>query len=116
MFGALAGFSVASLLTFGYLSWDWLEPGLQHPGAGDPLTGNSNPPKPHIIFILADDQGFHDVGYHGSEIHTPTLDRLAAQGVKLENYYIQPICSPSRSQLITGRLSIEAVSLHPAAR
>lgn len=59
--------------------------------------------QPHIIFILVDDQGFRDVGYHGAEIKTPTLDRLAAQGVKLENYYVQPLCSPSRSQLMTGR-------------
>ena len=61
--------------------------------------------QPHIVFILVDDQGFRDVGYHGSEIKTPTLDRLAAQGVKLENYYVQPLCSPSRSQLMTGRYS-----------
>lgn len=59
--------------------------------------------QPHIVFVLVDDQGFRDVGYHGSEIKTPTLDRLAAQGVKLENYYVQPLCSPSRSQLMTGR-------------
>lgn len=59
--------------------------------------------QPHIIFIMVDDQGFRDVGYHGSEIKTPTLDRLAAAGVKLENYYVQPLCSPSRSQLMTGR-------------
>lgn len=59
--------------------------------------------QPHIVFILVDDQGFRDVGYHGSEIKTPTLDLLAAQGVKLENYYVQPLCSPSRSQLMTGR-------------
>lgn len=59
--------------------------------------------QPHIVFILVDDQGFRDVGYHGSEIKTPTLDRLAEQGVKLENYYVQPLCSPSRSQLLTGR-------------
>ncbi|OBS69689.1 hypothetical protein A6R68_01770, partial [Neotoma lepida] len=58
--------------------------------------------QPHLIFILADDQGFRDVGYHGSEIRTPTLDKLAAEGVKLENYYVQPICTPSRSQFITG--------------
>lgn len=61
------------------------------------------PSQPHIIFIMVDDQGFRDVGYHGSEIKTPTLDRLAAAGVKLENYYVQPLCSPSRSQLMTGR-------------
>lgn len=58
---------------------------------------------PHIIFVMVDDQGYNDVGYHGSDIHTPVLDQLAAEGVKLENYYVQPICSPSRSQLMTGR-------------
>lgn len=58
---------------------------------------------PHIIFVMVDDQGYNDVGYHGSDIHTPVLDQLAAEGVKLENYYVQPICSPSRSQLMTGK-------------
>lgn len=67
--------------------------------------------QPHIVFILVDDQGFRDVGYHGSEIKTPTLDRLAAQGVKLENYYVQPLCSPSRSQLMTGRYCALTVGL-----
>lgn len=66
-------------------------------------NGGDESSQPHIVFILVDDQGFRDVGYHGSEIKTPALDRLAAQGVKLENYYVQPLCSPSRSQLLTGR-------------
>lgn len=48
-------------------------------------------------------QGFNDIGYHNPNIKTPTLDKLASEGVKLENYYVQPICTPSRSQLITGR-------------
>lgn len=61
------------------------------------------PKSPHLIFIMVDDQGYGDIGYHGSDIHTPVLDQLAAEGVKLENYYVQPICSPSRSQLMTGR-------------
>lgn len=68
--------------------------------------------QPHIVFILVDDQGFRDVGYHGSEIKTPTLDRLAAQGVKLENYYVQPLCSPSRSQLMTGRYGARTPPAH----
>uniref|UniRef100_A0A669C445 Sulfatase N-terminal domain-containing protein n=1 Tax=Oreochromis niloticus TaxID=8128 RepID=A0A669C445_ORENI len=55
------------------------------------------PRPPHFIFIMVDDQGYGDIGYHGSDIHTPVLDRLAAEGVKLENYYVQPICSPSRT-------------------
>ena len=61
---------------------------------------------PHVLFILADDFGWNDVGYHGSEIHTPTLDRLAADGVKLDSYYVQPICTPTRSQLLTGRYQV----------
>lgn len=72
-----------------------------HSSRGNHVEGRSS--QPHIIFIMVDDQGFRDVGYHGSEIKTPTLDRLAATGVKLENYYVQPLCSPSRSQLMTGR-------------
>ncbi|CAH1277493.1 ARSJ [Branchiostoma lanceolatum] len=62
--------------------------------------------KPNIVFILADDFGWNDIGYHGSFIKTPNLDRLASEGVKLENYYVQPICSPSRCQLMTGRYQI----------
>jgi len=47
-----------------------------------------------------------DVGYHGSEIKTPHLDRLSGQGVRLENYYVQPLCTPSRNQLMTGRYQV----------
>ena len=66
---------------------------------------------PNVVFILADDYGFNDVGYHGrshgSAILTPNLDRLAGEGVKLENYYVQPICSPTRSQLMSGRYQVK---------
>jgi hypothetical protein len=62
--------------------------------------------RPHIIFVLADDYGFNDVGYHGSKIKTPNLDKLASEGVKLENYYVQPICTPTRSQLLSGRYQV----------
>ena len=65
-----------------------------------------NAQKPNILFILADDYGWNDVGYHDSEIQTPTLDKLASSGVKLENYYVQPICTPSRSQLLSGRYQV----------
>uniref|UniRef100_A0A3B3XC84 Sulfatase N-terminal domain-containing protein n=1 Tax=Poecilia mexicana TaxID=48701 RepID=A0A3B3XC84_9TELE len=71
---------------------------------------------PHLIFIMVDDQGYGDVGYHGSDIHTPVLDQLAAEGVKLENYYVQPICSPSRSQLMTGRYQIHTGLQHSIIR
>src|SRR5262245_33645686 len=58
---------------------------------------------PHIVFFLADDLGWKDVGWHGSEIQTPHLDRLAAAGVKLEQFHVQPVCSPTRCALLTGR-------------
>ena len=62
--------------------------------------------RPHIVFILADDLGWKDVGYHGSEIKTPHIDRLAYNGVRLEQHYVQPVCSPTRAALLTGRYPI----------
>jgi arylsulfatase A-like enzyme len=59
--------------------------------------------KPNIVFILADDQGWADVGWHGSEIQTPNLDKIAAAGAKLEQFYVLPVCSPTRAALLTGR-------------
>ncbi|XP_040928962.1 arylsulfatase B isoform X2 [Betta splendens] len=69
-------------------------------------------PQPHVVFVLADDFGWHDVGYHGSEIRTPNLDKLSAAGVRLENYYVQPLCTPSRNQLMTGRYQIHTGMQH----
>uniref|UniRef100_A0A672ZWA6 Arylsulfatase I-like n=1 Tax=Sphaeramia orbicularis TaxID=375764 RepID=A0A672ZWA6_9TELE len=74
------------------------------------------PRPPHVIFIMVDDQGYGDIGYHGSDIHTPVLDQLAREGVILENYYVQPICSPSRSQLMTGRYQIHTGLQHSIIR
>ncbi|XP_070575241.1 arylsulfatase B-like [Ptychodera flava] len=68
--------------------------------------------RPHILLILADDYGWHDVGYHGSIIKTPYLDKLAGDGIKLENYYVQPICTPTRSQLMSGRYQIHTGLQH----
>ena len=60
----------------------------------------------HVIVIVADDLGWDDVGFHGSEIPTPNLDALASSGVVLTNYYVSPICTPSRSELLTGKYAI----------
>ncbi|XP_033870643.3 arylsulfatase J-like [Acipenser ruthenus] len=111
--GVLTGFSVVGMLIYGYLSWENL-----HSRVHDRAENEIDKPtsQPHIIFILADDQGFRDVGYHGSEFKTPTIDRLAAEGVKLENYYVQPICTPSRSQFITGRYQIHTGLQHSIIR
>nr|XP_008516307.1 PREDICTED: arylsulfatase J isoform X1 [Equus przewalskii] len=119
--GALAGFWVLSLLTYGYLSWgqgleDEEEAAFRAQAGERPEPSTAATSQPHLIFILADDQGFRDVGYHGSEIKTPTLDKLAAEGVKLENYYVQPICTPSRSQFITGKYQIHTGLQHSIIR
>lgn len=62
-----------------------------------------NPPRPHIVLLLADDMGWGDVGFNGSSIQTPNIDALAASGVRLEQFYVQPICTPTRAALLTGR-------------
>ncbi len=62
--------------------------------------------KPDIIFMLADDLGNADVGWHGSDIRTPHLDQLAASGAKLEDFYVLPVCTPTRAAFMTGRYPI----------
>jgi arylsulfatase A-like enzyme len=64
------------------------------------------PPRPHIVILLADDLGWADVGYHGGGIPTPHIDALAASGVRLEHFYVWPVCSPTRAALLTGRYPI----------
>ena len=59
--------------------------------------------KPNVLLIVADDQGYANVGYHNDTILTPRINALAAEGVTLEGYYVQPVCSPTRSVLMTGR-------------
>ena len=59
--------------------------------------------RPNIVIMLADDLGWSDVGFHGADIETPSLDRLAAEGVELSRFYSTPICSPTRAALMTGR-------------
>ena len=60
-------------------------------------------PKPNIVFIMADDLGNADLGYRGGEIKTPNIDKLAKEGVRLESFYGEPVCTPSRAALMTGR-------------
>ncbi|MHC4506431.1 MAG: arylsulfatase B [Planctomycetota bacterium] len=79
---------------------------LPLPGVA-PATAAGTPRKqPNIVIMLADDQGWGDVGYHGGDIATPHTDRLAREGVRLENFHVAPLCSPTRAGLMTGRWPI----------
>ena len=59
--------------------------------------------KPNVLIFLADDMGWADVGYHGSQIKTPHIDRLCKTGVELDQFYVAPMCTPTRAGLLTGR-------------
>ena len=63
----------------------------------------AQPRQPNIIVILADDLGNADLGYRGSDIKTPNIDKLAKDGVQLESFHGMPVCTPARAALMTGR-------------
>ena len=60
------------------------------------LAGVTFCQQPNIVFLLADDLGYNDIGYHNPAIITPNIDLLASQGIILEQSYVQPVCSPTR--------------------
>ena len=64
--------------------------------------------QPNIVLIVADDLGYSDLGCYGSEIRTPNLDRLAANGLKFSQFYNATRCCPSRACLLTGRYPHQA--------
>lgn len=63
----------------------------------------AEPSPPNIVFIMADDLGWADVAFHGGNVPTPSLDRLAREGLELAQHYVAPVCSPTRAGLMTGR-------------
>jgi sialate O-acetylesterase len=68
------------------------------------VTNGAEVSKPNILLILADDMGWGDLGCHGNDkLDTPSLDNLHRQSVQLEQFYVSPVCSPTRSSLLTGR-------------
>ena len=68
------------------------------------LRAADESPRPNVILVISDDQGFGDLGVHGNpKLKTPNLDRFARQSVELTQFYVCPVCSPTRSSLMTGR-------------
>ena len=60
--------------------------------------------RPNVILIMTDDQGYGDLGVHGNTlIRTPNIDGLAKKSAVLPNFYVSPVCTPTRASLMTGR-------------
>jgi arylsulfatase A-like enzyme len=68
-----------------------------------PFPARAVESPPNIVFIMADDLGWADVAFHSGSAPTPNLDKLAAAGVELTQHYVAPVCSPTRTGLLTGR-------------
>ncbi|MEQ9586666.1 MAG: sulfatase-like hydrolase/transferase [Parvibaculaceae bacterium] len=92
--------------------------GLVNPSINaDPELADTAPSElPNIVILLADDMGWNDVGYYGSEIRTPNIDRLAEMGVVLNRFYAQPTCSPTRSALMTGKAPLRLGVVAPLSK
>ena len=85
-----------------------LAAGLLTSVSGPPLDAQP-PAPPNIVIILADDMGYGDLSSFGSpNIRTPRLDAMVAEGQKWTNFYVQPVCSPSRAALLAGRLPVRS--------
>ena len=71
---------------------------------GAALHGQSSSTKPNIVIILTDDQGWGDLSIHGNtNLQTPNIDRLAKGGARFDNFFVSPVCSPTRAEFLTGR-------------
>ena len=68
------------------------------------LLGAAASTKPNIVFFMADDLGWNNVGWHNPDMLTPHADALVKEGIELDRHYAFQYCSPSRSWLMTGRL------------
>src|SRR5438128_965393 len=99
--------------------------GLMLATAGAPARAAAPGKNPNIVLIFVDDMGYGDIGpFRNTKVHTPALDKFAAEGMKFTSFYATPVCSMSRACLMTGcynaRVSIpgvlnpqSAIGLHP---
>jgi len=77
--------------------------GLTPSTARAAAAADADPARPNILLIVADDLGWADVGWHGGRFRTPHMDRLVREGVELDRHYVQPVCTPTRAALLSGR-------------
>lgn len=69
--------------------------------------------RPNIILVMTDDQGYGDLGVHGNDvIETPNLDRFAGESLRMDRFYVNPLCAPTRASLMTGRYYLRTGILH----
>ncbi len=68
---------------------------------------------PNVVLLVSDDQGWGDVGYHGGEMATPNIDKLVKEGMELNRFYTYPICSTTRTSLLTGHISMRHKVFEP---
>lgn len=68
--------------------------------------------SPNVLILIADDLGWHDIGLHNDLFQTPNIDALIKESIKLDNYYVNPICTPTRSVLLSGRYQIHTGLQH----
>ncbi|MFL3658775.1 MAG: sulfatase-like hydrolase/transferase [Opitutales bacterium] len=68
------------------------------------VLGSFASERPNIILVMTDDQGYGDLGVHGNDIiDTPHLDRFAGEPLGMDRFYVNPLCTPNRASLMTGR-------------
>ena len=69
-----------------------------------PAAAGAGARRPNVVIVLTDDQGFGDLSVHGNtNLHTPTIDSLGRDGATFDRFYVCPVCSPTRAELLTGR-------------
>ncbi|MBM3756961.1 MAG: arylsulfatase [Acidobacteria bacterium] len=73
-------------------------------------------PRPNIVFVLADDLGWNDLGYQNPDVRSPNIDRLAAKGVRFTQYHSHAVCSPTRASFHTGRTAFRVGVPSPVPR
>ena len=97
-------FALVSVLPFGACGPPSTEPVID----ADPAEGARLTHPPSLLLVLADDMGYGDLSLHANpNLRTPHLDRLAAEGLEFRSFYVQPVCSPTRAELLTGRHAVE---------